>query len=87
MLGALLQLLVSTSMIYGTKEAHMVSKLIKKDNSYICSECKMRQPDDLKSNCFWCGNWFSNYEELMVEEEAEIFLYHLKEQDNYVKKV
>ena len=49
---------------------------------YRCSNCKMIQPNDnLKSNCIFCGNWFSNYEEKLIEEDAERFVLHMKESE------
>ena len=49
---------------------------------YRCSNCKMMQPkDNLKSNCIFCGNWFSNYEEKLIEEDAERFVLHMKESE------
>lgn len=48
----------------------MVSKLIKNGDAYICSNCKMRQPH-FRVNCFFCGNWFSNFESLLIEETEE----------------
>lgn len=49
---------------------------------YYCSNCMIRQPrDNLKSNCIFCGNWFSNYEDRLIEEDAERFLLHMKESE------
>lgn len=50
---------------------------------YHCSNCLMRQPKELKSNCIFCGNWFSNYEERLIEEDAESFILHIKERELY----
>lgn len=50
---------------------------------YHCSNCLMRQPKELKSNCIFCGNWFSNYEERLIEEDAESFILHTKERELY----
>ena len=46
----------------------MISKLIKKGESYCCSNCMMRQPDDLRPNCIFCGNEFSNIILVMREK-------------------
>ena len=47
---------------------------------YRCSVCKMTQPNDnLKSTCVFCGNMFTNYEDRLIEEDAERFLLHMKE--------
>ncbi len=48
----------------------MTSKLVKKKNTYCCSNCMMRQPH-LATNCWWCGNLFSNYEEIIIENAIE----------------
>lgn len=47
----------------------MISRLIKKDTNdiYYCSNCRMRQPRVLE-NCFWCGNMFSNYEDVIIQD-------------------
>ena len=45
----------------------MVSKLIEKNNTYFCSNCLMRQPR-IQENCFWCGNMFSNYEDMLIKD-------------------
>ena len=45
----------------------MVSKLIEKNNTYFCSNCLMRQPR-VQENCFWCGNMFSNYEDMLIKD-------------------
>lgn len=44
----------------------MTGKLIRKNNNYICSECRMRQHGDLMPFCYFCGTNFSNYEEILV---------------------
>lgn len=41
---------------------------------YHCSNCLMRQPKELKSNCVFCGNWFSNYEDILINEIADTFI-------------
>ena len=49
---------------------------------YYCSNCRIVQPNDnLKSNCFFCGDYFSNYEDILIEEDAERFLLHIKESE------
>lgn len=45
---------------------------------YYCSNCMIRQPD-LRCNCIFCGNHFTNYEDRLIEEDAERFLLHIKE--------
>ena len=48
----------------------MVSTLKERGNSYYCSNCQMRQPQ-IKSNCWWCGNMFSNWESVLFKELIE----------------
>lgn len=49
---------------------------------YRCSNCKMPQPNqELHSNCIFCGDWFSNYEDILIAEDAERFLLHMKESE------
>jgi len=46
-------------------------KLIYKNNSYFCDNCRMRQKQ-LKAYCCFCGEIFSNYEEIclkLIEDE------------------
>ena len=34
---------------------------------YRCSNCKMPQSNqELHSNCIFCGDWFSNYEDILI---------------------
>ena len=58
----------------------MVSTLKKKGAGYFCSNCMMRQPDDLRPNCIFCGNEFSNLLSIMREnfkekQDKEMFEY------------
>jgi len=46
---------------------------------YRCSNCKMIQPNKLHSNCSFCGNWFSNYEDILIKEDTERFYIDIKE--------
>ena len=49
----------------------MVSKIIKNVNGvYVCSYCRMRVDPD-KTNCPFCGNYFSNQEIIMTEKFEE----------------
>lgn len=57
----------------------MISKLVKKGESYYCSNCMMRQPA-VKNNCWFCGNLFSNFESVILE------LYEIVETDNCKNK-
>ena len=45
----------------------MTSKLFKKQDQYYCSNCMMRQPR-VQANCFWCGDMFSNYENMLIQD-------------------
>ena len=50
----------------------MISILKKtNDGVFRCSNCLMRQPRPLSSNCVYCGNMFSNYEDIIIKEEIE----------------
>ena len=35
---------------------------------YYCSNCMMRQPKEFKTNCIFCGDYFSNIESIMLRE-------------------
>lgn len=43
----------------------MVAQLIKKNDYFYCSYCRMKQR--VSSVCFFCGATFSNYAELAAE--------------------
>ena len=43
----------------------MVAQLIKKNDYFYCSNCRMKQ--HVSSVCFFCGYSFSNYAELAAE--------------------
>lgn len=45
----------------------MTSTLFKKQDQYYCSNCMMRQPR-VQANCFWCGDMFSNYENMLIQD-------------------
>ena len=45
----------------------MIAKLIKKNDCYYCSECKMKQSTIIKPYCFFCAATFSNYEEELIK--------------------
>lgn len=44
--------------------------LVKKDNDYLCSECRMRQKP-IEECCKFCRVAFSNYENIMIKEIME----------------
>ncbi len=45
----------------------MIAKLIKKNEEYYCSECRMKQPTIIEPYCFFCAANFSNYEEELTK--------------------
>ena len=45
---------------------------------YYCSNCMIKQPD-LRCTCIFCGDHFTNYEDRIIEEDAELFVIHMKE--------
>lgn len=48
----------------------MISKIQENNGIYYCSNCRMRQYD-LKPNCVFCGNQFSNYERFIINKYEE----------------
>ena len=48
----------------------MISTLKTNGNTYYCSNCLMKQ-FQLKPNCPFCGNMFSNYESILTKQIAE----------------
>lgn len=57
----------------------MIAQLIDKNNKYICSECRIKQPNDLSPFCYFCGANFSNYEEILIKQ-------FLKDKDESIKE-
>lgn len=51
----------------------MTSKLVEKNDSYYCSNCMMRQPR-IQVSCWWCGDIFSNYEEILIKDNIRHLL-------------
>lgn len=48
----------------------MISTLKQRNNdSYYCSNCMFIQPTPLRPNCPFCGDWFSNYESVIIQQE------------------
>ena len=43
----------------------MIAKLIRKNDYYYCSECRMRQ--ELQPYCDFCEAIFTNYEEELIK--------------------
>ena len=46
----------------------MITMLKKYGSTYRCSNCMMLQPASLKMNCPFCGDMFSNFESIMIQE-------------------
>lgn len=44
---------------------------------YYCSNCMIRQPE-LRCTCIFCGDHFSNFEDRIIEEDAETFILNMK---------
>jgi len=47
---------------------------------YYCSNCMIKQPE-LRCTCIFCGDHFTNYEDRIIEEDAELFIIHMKESE------
>ena len=63
----------------------MVSTLKKKSNDhYYCSNCMMMQPSPLKENCPFCGNYFSNYENIIIAEHIDITVEEVKSNESNI---
>lgn len=65
----------------------MVSALLKKKpttNEWYCSNCMMRQAH-LRTQCFFCGSIFSNYEDALYQNYEELKKEEIKrlEANNY----
>ena len=60
----------------------MISSLKKTGQVYRCTNCMFRQPTPLLPNCPYCGNLFSNYEELIIKEQIEKQAGEISEQHN-----
>lgn len=59
----------------------MISTLKKRGDTYYCSNCLMWQ-FNLRENCVFCGNSFSNFESVIIEQEKEKFIDRMKEDKN-----
>lgn len=51
----------------------MTTLLKNKNGVWFCLNCMMRQPEPLQSNCYFCGNMFSNWEAIQVKQYEEEF--------------
>ena len=59
----------------------MVATILKKNNKHYCSNCRIIQ-DKLKPTCVFCGNFFSNYEDILIQEDKEQFNLDIMEAQN-----
>jgi len=57
----------------------MVSTIKKRGDIYYCSNCQMRVLE-LRPNCFFCGNEFSNYESILIQQQKEKFEDEIKDE-------
>lgn len=48
----------------------LIAKLMEKNGVFYCSECRMRQFEP-SYNCKFCGNLFSNFEDMRIEQFEE----------------
>lgn len=46
----------------------MIAQLVEKNNTLICSECRMKQPR-VRPKCIFCNAIFSNYEIFILNED------------------
>ena len=63
----------------------MVSNLVKNNSYYYCSHCMMRQLQ-INPNCYFCGNYFSNWEEVMIELFKEQEQEEMKNESNFHRR-
>lgn len=50
----------------------MISRLKKKSNgTYYCDNCMICQPEPPQTNCIFCGNWFANWENIIIKDYLE----------------
>ena len=65
----------------------MVTTLKKRNSGvYYCNNCMMNQPADLRANCYFCGSWFSNITDILIQEEEEQERNKIKENKFNAKK-
>ena len=63
----------------------MTSELKRRaNNNYYCSNCMMMQPIPLPMNCVFCGNWFSNYELIMIKNFKDLEREDQKENESNI---
>lgn len=64
----------------------MISSLKQRAGSrYYCSNCMMMQPSPPKSNCFFCGNWFNNIEEVLIKEHMDKTIEEVKSNEDNIR--
>ena len=50
----------------------MSAKILEHNDTYYCSNCRMKQ-FELEPTCKFCGEWFYNYESIIIEGSAAAF--------------
>ena len=62
----------------------MVANLVKKENNcWYCSKCRMRQ-SHMSERCEFCWSYFSNYEEVLLEEIETVYQDEVEENGNFI---
>lgn len=62
----------------------MIARIIKRNGEYYCSECKIRQSKVIEFQCVFCGAFFSNYEEVLMENYMEEFKNETSSENNSI---
>ena len=63
----------------------MIANLILKNNDYYCSNCMMRQ-SQIRTQCSFCGDSFSNWENVQFEIYKEKEKEEIKNEENLRRK-
>ena len=62
----------------------MIAQILKKVNGNICSNCRIKQ-QTLKETCTFCGAFFSNYEEFIIENWKTVNEDGIRENELYTE--
>ena len=63
----------------------MVSRLKQRTSGrYYCSNCMLMQPNPPRANCCFCGDWFENYESILVKNHIEKTTNEVKENESNI---
>lgn len=63
----------------------MISRLKQRANGrYYCSNCMLMQPNPPKTNCCFCGNWFENYENIIIKEHIDKTIEEVKSNEDNI---